>query len=78
MAALRAAKNQDGIELHTLDTDPLGVVVLAYHFACAGALTQGNELKLTCAEFENLVTASDLEGITKAMEQLMTAPGKKK
>jgi hypothetical protein len=77
MSALRAAKT-DGVELHTLEQDPLGVVVLAYHFACAGALTQGNELKLTCSEFEDLVTAADLENITNAMGTLMQAGGKKK
>lgn len=78
MRALRNAKQQDGIDIQALGGDPLDIVVLCYHFACAGAAAQGAELKLTRDEFEDIVTPADLPAISEAMEQVMNVPSKKK
>lgn len=79
MRALRAAKNEHGIDIQKLGGDPLDVVVLCYHFAVAGAAAQQTELKMTCEEFEDMVTPADLPVIAEALEKVMTVDtGKKK
>jgi hypothetical protein len=78
MRALRNAKTQDGVDIQTLGGDPLDIVVLCYHFACAGAQTQGTELTMSRDEFEDIVTPADLPTISAAMEKVMAVPSKKK
>lgn len=79
MGALRAAKEQHGIDISNMGTDPLDVVVLCYHFAVAGAAANQTELKMTAAEFEQIVTPADLPAISVALEKVMTVnTGKKK
>jgi len=78
MGALRDAKTEHGIDITNLGDDPLDMVVLAYHFAKAGALAQGSELKLTLSEFEQSIEAADLPVIGAAFEAVMNTGGGKK
>jgi len=78
MGALRAAKTQHGIDITTMGDDPLDVVVLCYHFACAGAKTQGQELTMTLEEFEELITPAELPVISESLAAVMQVDTKKK
>lgn len=78
MGALRAAKREHGISITSIGDDPLDAVTLCYHFARAGAKTQGQELTMTLDEFEDNITAGDLPIITAAMQRVMTVDTKKK
>lgn len=78
MGALRDAKTEHGVDIQKIGDDPLDLVVLAYHFAKAGALSQGSELKLSLSEFEQSIEAADLPTIGKAFEAVMNTGGEKK
>lgn len=78
MGALRDAKS-DGVDIATASTtDPLDMIVLAYHFAKAGATAQGYELKLSLSEFEQDIETTDLGAIAKAFESVMKTDSEKK
>lgn len=77
MQALRNAKTEHGIGINDMD-DALNVVVLSYHFACAGAKAQGMELTMSLEDFESNVEASDLPAIADALQKVMQVDTKKK
>ena len=78
MGALRSAKTEHGITLNNIGDDPLDVVTLCYHFARAGARTQGQELTMSLNEFEDIVTASDLPVLAEALQEVLNIDTKKK
>ena len=78
MRALRDASREHGVQLNDIESDPLNLVVLAYHFAKAGARSQGTELTMSLEEFEETIEAGDLPGIVQAFESVMNVDGKKK
>jgi len=78
MGALRAAKKEHGINITNMGDDPLDVVTLCFHFARAGAKTQGQELTMSLDEFEDLITPAELPTISAALQQVMNVDTKKK
>lgn len=78
MQALRHAKNENGITINDMGEDPLNVVVLAYHFARAGAKAQGMEMTMPLDDFEAMVEANDMANIADALQKVMQVDGKKK
>jgi hypothetical protein len=78
MGALRAAKTIHGIDMVNMGDDPLDIVRLAYHFACAGAKTQGQELTMSVEDFEDLIIPADLPAIAETLAAIMKVDTKKK
>ncbi len=78
MAAMRSARTEHGVNINTMGDDPLDAVTLAYHFARAGAKTQGTELTMTLEEWEEMITAADLNTISEALVKVMQVDAPKK
>ena len=78
MRAIKAAKDEHGIDIANMGEDIVELATLVYFFAKSGGKAKGAPFDYDLDGFLELVDVSDFEALSEVLAKLMGNDGKKK